>query len=97
MPDKDLQHLVRRRLFELGISPEEASRRSGGDVPAATLRGLLRGQGFLRPGDRFARALARALDVTEHRVRRAAGLPLAKLVGVRTRPHLKVVRDPDGR
>jgi hypothetical protein len=97
MPDKDLQHLVRRRLFELGISPEEASRRSGGDVPAAMLRGLLRGQGSLRPGERLARALARALDVTEHRVRRVAGLPLVKAVGVRTRPHLKVIRNPDGR
>jgi hypothetical protein len=92
MGDRDLADLVRRRLFELGVTAAEVSRRSRGDVPAETVRGLARGQRSIRVGDRFARALARALQVTECRVRRAAGLPVAEERGERTRPHLRVIR-----
>ena len=92
MGDRDLADLVRRRLFELGFTAAEVSRRSRGDVPAETVRGLARGQRFHRVGDRFARALARALEVTEYRVRRAAGLPVPDIPGEPTRPHLRVIR-----
>ncbi len=92
MVDRDLRHLVRRRLFELNLTPEEASRRSRGDLPAETIRGLAHGQRSIRIGDQFARALARTLQVTEYRVRRAAGLPVTEVPGERTRPHLRVVR-----
>jgi hypothetical protein len=51
-----------------------------------------RGQRSIRVGDRFARALAGALQVTEHRVRRAAGLPATEVPGEPTRPHLRLVR-----
>lgn len=61
-------------------------------MPAETVRGLARGQRSLRVGDRFARALARALEVTEYRVRRAAGLPGPDIPGEPTRPHLRVIR-----
>ena len=92
MPDRDLAHLIRRRLFELGATAAEITRRSGGVVPAATVRGLARGQRSIRVGNRFARALAGALQVTEHRVRRAAGLPVTEVPGEPTRPHLRIVR-----
>jgi hypothetical protein len=92
MGDRDLADLVRRRLFELGVTAAEIGRRSGGVVPAETVRGLARGQRSLRVGDRFARALARALEVTDYRVRRAAGLPVPDERGEPTRPHLRVIR-----
>ncbi len=56
-----------------------------------------RGQRSIRVGDRFARALAGALQVTEHRVRRAAGLPATEVPGEPTRPHLRLVRGGAGR
>jgi hypothetical protein len=91
MPDRDLADLIRRRLFELGVTAAEIARRSGGVAPAETVRGLARGQ-RIRVGDGFARALARALQVTEYRVRRAAGLPVRDIPGQPTRPHLRVIR-----
>jgi hypothetical protein len=95
MPGRELERLVRRRLFELGLTPEGVSRRSGGVIPRETIRGLVRGQRSFRLGDGFAAALARALDVTEYRVRKAAGLPVQEPFVARTRPHLRVVRDPE--
>jgi hypothetical protein len=56
MPDRDLADLIRRRLFELGVTAAEIARRSGGVVPAEAVRGLARGQ-RIRVGDGFARAL----------------------------------------
>ncbi|MBM7805010.1 transcriptional regulator with XRE-family HTH domain [Geodermatophilus bullaregiensis] len=91
MPDRDLGDLIRRRLLELRVTAAQIARRSGGLVPAETVRGLARGQ-RIRVGDRLARALARALQVTEYRVRRAAGLPMTEAIGEPTRPHLRIVR-----
>ena len=84
--------LVRRRLWELGCTPEEASQRSRWVIPAQVMELLARGgQSFISEG--LARPLARALDVTEARVRRTAGLrsipdPRAE---IDTRPDLRVV------
>ncbi len=50
MGERDLADLVRHWLFELGVTAGEVSRRSRGDVPAETLRGLARGQQFHRVG-----------------------------------------------
>ncbi len=94
MADKDLQDLVRRRLFELCLTPEEASRRSGWVLPAATIERLARqgGKGFI--SETFAVRLARALDVPENRVRRAAGLPEVDdpRAEIATGPHLRLIR-----
>jgi hypothetical protein len=46
----------------------------------------------------MAEFLARALGVSENRVRRAAGLPQVAdaRADIATRPHLRLVRDEDG-
>ena len=94
MPDKDLQDLVQRRLAELDITAEEASRRSGWAVPAETIERLARvgGKGFI--SEAFAGKLAMALDVPENRVRRASDLPLVpdERESIRTGPHLRLLR-----
>lgn len=95
MSDRDLEHLVRRRLFELQRSPDELARRSDGAIPRETIRGLARGQLSIQLTDRLARALARALEVTEYRVRRAAGMPVTDPMAGRTRPHLRVVQSEE--
>jgi hypothetical protein len=97
MADGDLADLVRRRLFELELSPDQVAARSRGAVPRETIRGLAGGLASVHLSDRLAGALARALEVTEHRLRRAAGLPNREPFTTRTRPHLRVVpRDGDG-
>jgi hypothetical protein len=95
MPGRDLERLVRRRLFELGLTPEGVTRRSGGLIPRETIRGLVRGQHAFRLGDDFAAVLARALEVTEYRVRKAAGLSVREPFVAGTRPDLRVVRDQE--
>ncbi len=88
----DLSDLVRRRLWELGRTPEEASQRSRWVIPAQVVELLARrGRSFVSEG--LARPLAHALDVTETRVRRAAGLPPIPdpRSGIDTRPDLRVV------
>ncbi len=88
----DVSDLVRRRLWELGRTPEEASQRSRWVIPSQVVELLARGgRGFISEG--LARPLARALDVTESRLRRAAGLPPVHdpRAGIDTRPHLRVV------
>jgi hypothetical protein len=94
MPDKDLPDLVRRRLWELGASAEEASRRSRQVVPPELINRLSISGGMTFLGERLARPLARALDVPENRVRRAAGLPPVEdpRADMTTRPHLRLVR-----
>lgn len=98
MADKDLQDLVRRRLWELTRSPEEASRASRWVVPPETIERmtLAGGKSFVSEGR--AEFLARALEVPENRVRRAAGLPPVDdpSENIRTGPHLRLVR-PDER
>ena len=95
--DEDLQNLVRRRLWELARTPEEASRLSRWSIPPETLQRMARrgGTSFISEG--LAEFLARALDVPENRVRRAAGLseiddPRANIT---TGPHLRLVRDDE--
>jgi hypothetical protein len=98
MVSKDLQDLVRRRLWELARSADEASRLSRWVVPPETLKRMARtgGASFISEG--LAEFLARALEVPENRVRRAAGLPLLPddRDSISTRPHLRLVpRDGD--
>jgi hypothetical protein len=84
--------LVRRRLWELGCTPEEASQRSRWVVSAEVMALLSRGgRSFISAG--LARPLARALDIPESRVRRAAGLPPVPdpRAAIDTRPDLRVV------
>jgi hypothetical protein len=94
MADKDLQDLVRRRLWELARSPEEASRVSRWVVPPETIQRMARigGKSFISEG--LAEFLARALEVPENRVRRAAGLPELNdpRADIATGPHLRVIR-----
>ncbi|NEK59013.1 hypothetical protein GCU56_14170 [Geodermatophilus sabuli] len=98
MADDDLQGLVRRRLWELGVTADEASRRSRWVVPAQTIQRMAQrgGRSFISAG--LARHLARALGVPENRVRRAAGLPpVDPGETIATGPHLRLVRREDQR
>jgi hypothetical protein len=97
MPAKDLQDLVRRRLWELSRTPDDASRLARWVIPPETLTRMARtgGTSFITEG--LAEFLARALDVPENRVRRAAGLPQVPddRESISTRPHLRLVREDD--
>jgi hypothetical protein len=97
MPGKELQDLVRRRLWELARSADDAARLSRWTLPPETLKRMARtgGSSFITEG--LAGFLARALDVPENRVRRAAGLPLVPddRDSLTTRPHLRVIRNDD--
>jgi hypothetical protein len=88
----DLAGLVRRRLWELRRSPEEAARRAEQAVPAELVELLTRGGSSFLSED-YAAPLARALDVPEARLRRVAGLsPVPDpRAGIETRPDLRVV------
>ncbi len=94
MADKDLQELVRRRLWELARAPEEASRVSRWVVPPETIERMARagGKSFISEG--LAEFLARALEVPENRIRRAAGLPEVDdpRADITTGPHLRLIR-----
>jgi hypothetical protein len=94
VPDTDLPDLVRRRLWELSVSAAEASRRSRWVVPPELFSRLGAPGGMSFISERLAGALARALDVPENRVRRAAGLAPVDdpRVDVPTGPHLRLVR-----
>ena len=94
MADKDLQELVRRRLWELARSPEEASRVSRWVVPPETIERMARAGGKSFISDGLATFLARALEVPENRVRRAAGLPEVDdpSAEIATGQHLRVIR-----
>ncbi|SOE02484.1 hypothetical protein [Blastococcus haudaquaticus] len=98
MVNKDLQDLVRRRLWELARTADDASRLSRWVIPPETLKRMARtgGTSFISEG--MAEFLARALDVPENRVRRAAGLPLVpdERDSITTRPHLRLVRREEG-
>ncbi|TFV63739.1 UNVERIFIED_ORG: hypothetical protein E4P37_14315 [Bacillus sp. AZ43] len=93
MVGKDLQDLVRRRLWELARTADDAARLSRWVVPPETLKRMARtgGSSFISEG--LAEFLARALEVPENRVRRAAGLPLLhdERESISTRPHLRLV------
>src|SRR5688500_2082624 len=94
-----LHDLVRRRLWELGRSPDDASWRSGWVFPAETIQRMSRGRGRSFISEGLAVHLARALDVPENRVRRAAGLPPIDdpSENIRTGPHLRLVRSDERR
>jgi hypothetical protein len=97
MPDGDLQALVKRRLWELARSPEEATRSARWALAAETVQRLARDRGRAFVSEGLVPLLARALDVPENRIRRAAGLPPAPDPRelITTRPHLRLVRDGD--
>jgi hypothetical protein len=95
MPRDDLQRLVQRRLFELPATPQQASRRSRWVVAPETIEHLARGRYAGPLSERLARALARALEVPENRVRRTVGLPVADVADEPTRPHLWLVKSGD--
>jgi hypothetical protein len=97
MADKDLQELVQRRLLELSLTPDEASRRSGWSVAPETIERLARAGGRSFISERLADGLARALDVPENRIRRAAGLPLVHdpRSDITTGPHLRLIRNKE--
>ncbi|MEX5720119.1 hypothetical protein [Geodermatophilus maliterrae] len=93
MAAMDLQDLVRRRLWEARLSVHAASRRARGAIAPEVIErlGRSRGRAFISP--QLAGHLARALDVPENRVRRAAGLPEVPdpREDVPTGPHLRLV------
>ena len=93
MVGKDLQDLVRRRLWELARTADDAARLSRWVLPPETLKRMARtgGSSFISEG--MAEFLARALEVPENRVREAAGLPLLpdERESISTRPHLRLV------
>jgi hypothetical protein len=95
VPATDLQDLVRRRLWELGGSFVEASRRARGAVGPEVLERLSHVRGWALISPWMAAHLARALDVPENRVRRAAGLPEVPdpREDIPTGPHLRLVTD----
>lgn len=94
MPDRDLQALVRRRLWELARSPEEATRSARWTLAAETVQRLARDRGRAFVSEGLVPLLAAALEVPENRIRRAAGLPQLPdpRESITTRPHLRVVR-----
>lgn len=94
MPEGDLQALVRRRLWELARSPEEATRSTRWALAAETVQRLARDRGRAFISEGLVPLLATSLDVPENRIRRAAGLPLVAdpRESVTTRPHLRVIR-----
>ena len=97
MADKDLQDLVRRRLWELGETPTHVSRRARWVISPEMIERLAHSGGKSFISERLAAALARGLDVPENRVRRAATLPEVDdpRASSTTRPHLRLVRDKD--
>src|SRR5215218_8171161 len=74
MPGKDLQELVRRRLWELARTADDAARLSRWVVPPETLKRMARtgGTSFITEG--LAEFLAQALEVPENLIQQAAAL-----------------------
>jgi hypothetical protein len=101
MLGENLQDLVRRRLWELGRTVEEASRRTRWVISPETFRRLAHRGGRSFISDGLAGHIARALDVPENRVRRVAGLPPVPdpRESIDTRPRLRVIQggEPDRR
>ena len=97
MSEGDLPALVRRRLWELARTPEETARSTRWTLAAETVQRLARERGRAFVSEGLVPLLARALDVPENRIRRAAGLPQAPdpRESIVTRPHLRVVRDDE--
>jgi hypothetical protein len=94
---RELQELVRRRLWELARTAEEAAQRSRWVISAETIRRMAQRGGRSFISDGLAVHIARALDVPENRVRRVAGLPPVpdERESISTRPRLRVIRGGD--
>ena len=92
--DVDLPALVRRRLYELDLTPEQASRLAHWAIAPETIEHLATGRRSGLVSDRLVAALAQALGVPENRVRRAAGLPEVPdpRESLETGPHLRLIR-----
>jgi hypothetical protein len=97
VPGKDLQDLVRRRLWELARTADDAARLSRWVIPPGTLKRMARSGGTSFISEGLAEFLARALEVPENRVRRAAGLLRIPddRESIATRPHLRLIRTDD--
>jgi hypothetical protein len=95
MPAEDLQSLIRRRLWELARTGQDAARRARWTLPPETVDRLSRGKSFITEG--LAPYLAQALQVPENRVRKAAGLPLVPddRASITTQPHIWLVKRKD--
>src|SRR4051812_3078669 len=95
MPDEDLQSLIRRRLWELAKTGQDAARRARWTLPPETVDRLARGKSFITEG--LAPYLAQALQVPENRVRKAARLPLVPddRANITTQPHIWLVTKQD--
>jgi histone H3/H4 len=95
MAAKDLPELVRRRLWELARTVEEASQHSCRVLPAETISRIAHSGGSSFISEGVAEYLAKALDVPENRVRRAAGLPAVPdpRESITTRPNLRLLRN----
>lgn len=92
----DLQHLVAQRMAELGLSYRRAAARSDGLVSHATLNSIVAGRHTFRLDPQTVVGIAKALNVTEARVRRAAKIaetaPPTEFV-LPARAHLLTARD----
>ena len=97
MLGRELPELVRRRLWELARSVEEASRKSRWVLSPEILQRMAQRGGRTFISDGLAAHVARALDVPENRVRRAAGLPPVpdERESISTRPNLRLIRNGD--
>ena len=95
MPERDLQALVRRRLWELAQRPEDTARSARWALAAETVQRLAQEQGRAFISESLVPLLARALLVPENRVRKAAGLPLVAdpRENITTRPDLRILKD----
>jgi hypothetical protein len=98
MADLELPALVRRRLTELDITPDQASRQADWAVSPHTIARLAAGRHRGAVSERLADALARAIGVPPNRVRRAAGLPEVAdaRADIETAPHLRLIRGGGG-
>src|SRR3954469_10704732 len=92
--DADLPSLVRRRLQELGITAEQASRLAHWAVAPETIAHLAAGRRSGLITDGLADALGQALGIPANRVRRAAGLPELPdpRESIETTPHLRLIK-----
>lgn len=73
-----LADLIADRRAELGLSLRQAAEKSGGLVGYTTINDIERG-GTRRVNDQTITGLATALDLSEARIRRAAGLSAQQL------------------
>jgi hypothetical protein len=95
MVDKDLQDLVRRRMWELAQTADDAARLWRRAIPPETRTRMNQRGDKTFITEVLVEFLAGALHVPENRVRRAVGLPKVPddRESITTRPHLRVLRN----